>query len=133
MYNRVLYRSETKWRLAGPCTGVRMEADMATQPMRPPQKPTTAQSIFGDLPPAIVRELETISLTNHYPTGAVMFSEGMAPRGVYLGQSGLMKLYVCASDGRTLIMRIGHAGEALGVASTIGSRDYEATAEAQQP
>jgi CRP/FNR family transcriptional regulator, cyclic AMP receptor protein len=110
-----------------------MEADMATQPMRPPQKPTTAQSIFGELPPAIVRELETISLTNHYPTGAVLFSEGMAPRGVYLVQSGLVKLSVCASDGRTLILRIAHTGEALGVASTIGSRDYEATAEAQQP
>jgi CRP/FNR family transcriptional regulator, cyclic AMP receptor protein len=110
-----------------------MEADMATQPMRPPQKPTTAQSIFGDLPSAIVRELETISLTNHYPTGAVLFSEGMAPRGVYLVQSGLVKLSVCASDGRTLILRIAHGGEALGVASTIGSRDYEATAEAQQP
>jgi CRP/FNR family transcriptional regulator len=101
--------------------------------MRPPQKPTTAQSIFGDLPPAIVRELETISLTNHYPTGAVLFSEGLAPRGVYLVQSGLVKLSVCASDGRTLILRIARAGEALGVASTIGNRDYEATAEAQQP
>jgi len=106
---------------------------MATQPMRPPQKPATAQSVFGDLPPVIVRELETISLTNHYPTGAVLFSEGMAPRGVYLVQSGLVKLSVCASDGRTLILRIAHTGEALGVASTIGSRDYEATAEAQQP
>jgi len=101
---------------------------MATQPMRPPQKPATAQSVFGDLPPVIVRELETISLTNHYPTGAVLFSEGMAPRGVYLVQSGLVKLSVCASDGRTLILRIAHTGEALGVASTIGSRDYEATA-----
>src|SRR5207245_9292348 len=110
-----------------------MEADMATQPMRPPQKPRTAQSIFGDLPPAIVRELETISLTNHYPTGAVLFSEGMAPRGVYLVQSGLVELSVCASDGRTRILRIAQAGEALGVASTIGSRDYEATAKPQQP
>src|SRR5437879_13786619 len=106
MAYRVLYRSEPKWRLACPCTGVRMEADMATQPMRPPQKPRTAQSIFGDLPPAIVRELETISLTNHYPTGAVLFSEGMAPRGVYLVLGGLVILFVCVSDVGTLIVLI---------------------------
>ncbi|MGC2196724.1 MAG: Crp/Fnr family transcriptional regulator [Terriglobales bacterium] len=106
---------------------------MATQPMRPPQKPAAAHSAFGDLPPAIVRELETVTLTNHYPTGAVLFSEGLAPRGIYVVQSGLVKLSVCASDGRTLILRIAQAGEALGVASTIGGRDYEATAEVQQP
>ena len=106
---------------------------MATQPMRPPQKTATAHSAFGDLPPAILRELDNVTLTNHYPTGAVLFSEGQTARGVYVVQRGLVKLSVCASDGRTLILRIAHAGEALGVASAIGTRDYEATAEAQQP
>jgi CRP/FNR family cyclic AMP-dependent transcriptional regulator len=106
---------------------------MATQPIKPPQKLNAAQSAFGDLSPALARELETISLTNHYPTGAVLFSEGQAPRGVYIVQRGLVKLSVCASDGRTLILRITRDGEALGVASTIGNREYEATAEAQQP
>ena len=106
---------------------------MATQPIKPPQKLNAAQSAFGDLSPALARELETISLTNHYPTGAVLFSEGQAPRGIYLVQRGLVKLSVCASDGRTLILRIARDGEALGAASTVGGRDYEATAEAQQP
>lgn len=106
---------------------------MATQPMRPPQKSATAHSAFGDLPPAVIRELDTVTLTNHYPTGAVLFAEGQSARGIYVVQRGLVKLSVCASDGRTLILRIAQAGEALGAASTIGARDYEATAEAQQP
>jgi len=106
---------------------------MATQPVRAPEKLNVALSAFGDLSPAIVRELETISLTNHYPTGAVLFSEGQSTRGIYIVQRGLVKLSVCGSDGRTLILRIARDGDALGVASTIGSRDYEATAEAQQP
>jgi CRP/FNR family transcriptional regulator len=93
----------------------------------------TAHSAFGDLPPAVAQELESVKLTNHYPMGAVLFSEGQSPRGIYLVQRGLVKLSVCASDGRTLILRIAQAGEALGVASTIGGREYEATAEAQQP
>jgi len=63
----------------------------------------------------------------------VLFSEGEASRGIYLVQRGRIKLSVCASDGRTLILRIVEAGEALGVAAAIGSREYEATAEAQEP
>jgi CRP/FNR family cyclic AMP-dependent transcriptional regulator len=106
---------------------------MATQPMRPPQKTAVAHSAFGDLPPAVLRDLENVTLTNHYPTGAVLFGEGQPVRGIYVVQRGLVKLSVCASDGRTLILRIAHAGEALGVASAVGNRDYEATAEAQQP
>jgi CRP/FNR family transcriptional regulator len=101
--------------------------------MRPPQKTAVAHSAFGDLPPAVLRDLENVTLTNHYPTGAVLFGEGQPVRGIYVVQRGLVKLSVCASDGRTLILRIAHAGEALGVASAVGNRDYEATAEAQQP
>jgi CRP/FNR family transcriptional regulator len=101
--------------------------------MRPPQKTAVAHSAFGDLPPAVLRDLENVTLTNHYPTGAVLFGEGQTVRGIYVVQRGLVKLSVCASDGRTLILRIAHAGEALGVASAVGNRDYEATAEAQQP
>jgi len=107
---------------------------MATPTMRLQQRPTaTSSAAFGDLPPAIIRELENVSITNHYPTGAVLFHEGQPARGIYILERGLVKFSVCASDGRTLILRIAHAGEALGVASTVGVRDYEATAEAQQP
>ena len=106
---------------------------MATQPMKPPQKPFAAQSVFSDLPPALIRELEAITLTNHYPAGAVLFSEGQSARGIYVVESGLVKVSVCARDGRTLILKIARAGDALGVSSTIGNREYEATAEAQQP
>jgi CRP/FNR family transcriptional regulator len=89
--------------------------------------------MLSDLPPAVIRALETVTLTNHYPAGAVLFSEGQPGRGIYLLQRGRVKLSVCASDGRTLILRIVEAGEALGVASSIGNRQYEATAEAQEP
>jgi CRP/FNR family cyclic AMP-dependent transcriptional regulator len=106
---------------------------MATEPMRTPQSATTARTVFGDLPPAVTRALETITLSHNYPTGTVLFSEGQAACGIYIVQRGRVKLSVCASDGRTLILRMVEAGEALGVASTIGNRDYEATAEAQEP
>ena len=106
---------------------------MATAAIKPQCKPPVTGSAFHGLPPALIRELEMITLTNHYPTGAVLFSEGQTARGIYVVQRGRVKVLVCASDGRTLILRIARADDALGVASTIGSREYEATAEAQQP
>jgi CRP/FNR family transcriptional regulator, cyclic AMP receptor protein len=109
------------------------EAVMATQPMKPPQSVTPAHMVYGELPPALTRSLEMVTLSNHYPTGTVLFTEGQTARGIYIVQRGRVKLSVCASDGRTLILRIVEGGEALGVASTIGNREYEATAEAQEP
>jgi CRP/FNR family cyclic AMP-dependent transcriptional regulator len=106
---------------------------MATQPLRHPQSATAARTAFSGLPPTVSQTLETITLTTHYPTGAMLFSEGEPSRGIYIVQRGRVKLSVCARDGRTLILRIVEAGEVLGAASAIASREYEATAEAQEP
>jgi CRP/FNR family transcriptional regulator, cyclic AMP receptor protein len=106
---------------------------MATQPMKPPQNTPAARTVMGDLPPVVTHALETLSITNTYPTGTVLLSEGQTARGIYIVRRGRLKLSVCASDGRTLILRMVEAGEAMGVAATISGREYEATAEAQEP
>jgi CRP/FNR family transcriptional regulator len=85
------------------------------------------------LSPAAVPVIEQSVLTITYPTGVVLFSEGQAPRGVFIVRRGRIKLSVCESDGRTLILRIAEPGDLLGVASVISGREYEATAETQQP
>ena len=74
-----------------------------------------------------------MTLTNTYPTGAVLFTEAEAPRGVFAVLRGRVKLSVCASDGRTLILRLAEAGEILGVAAAVSGHEYEATAETQKP
>ncbi len=94
---------------------------------------TAADQLFEGLSPAIVRELETVTMTNSYPTGAILFGESEPARGLYGIIRGRVKLSVCASDGRTLILHVSEAGEALGVASTISRREYEATAETLEP
>ncbi len=94
---------------------------------------TAAESMFGDLSPALLHELETVTMTNTYPNGAILFGEAEPARGIYAVIRGRVKLSVCASDGRTLILRIAGAGEAMGIASTISHREYEATAETLEP
>ncbi len=86
-----------------------------------------------DLPPAVASALEQDALTTSYPTGAVLFAEGQAPRGVFIVRRGRVKLSVCGSDGRTLILRIVESGCPLGVAAVVSGRQYEATAETQEP
>jgi CRP/FNR family transcriptional regulator, cyclic AMP receptor protein len=106
---------------------------MATQVVNHAQKLAVVDKTFGDLPQAAVEALEQASLTTSYPTGAVLFAEAQSPRGVFIVRRGRVKLSVCGSDGRTLILRIADVGCPLGVAAVVSGRPYEATAETQEP
>jgi CRP/FNR family transcriptional regulator, cyclic AMP receptor protein len=97
------------------------------------QKLAPADKTFCDFSPALADALEEAALTTTYPTGAVLFAEAQAPRGIFIVRRGRVKLSICGSDGRTLILRIVEAGWPLGVAAVISGRAYEATAETQEP
>ena len=106
---------------------------MAAHAVINPQRLAPADKTFCDLPPAVAEALEQEALTTSYPTGAVLFAEGQAPRGVFIVRRGRVKLSICGTDGRTLILRIVNAGCPLGVAAVVSGRQYEATAETQEP
>src|SRR6202158_976498 len=106
---------------------------MTTYMVNNAEKLEPADKTFCDLPPAVADALEHEALTTTYPTGAVLFAEGQAPRGVFIVRRGRVKLSICGSDGRTLILRIVDAGCPLGVAAVVPGRPYEATAETQEP
>ena len=88
---------------------------------------------FCQLSPAASQAFENIKLTGVYPKGAALFFETQAPRGVYLVCRGRVKLSVCSSDGRVLILRIAGPGELLGLSATISNLPYKATAEVLEP
>jgi len=106
---------------------------MATHIVNNTQKLAPAAKTFCDFPPSLVDALEQEAITTTYPTGAVLFAEGQAPRGVFIVRRGRVKLSICGSDGRTLILRIVDPGCPLGVAAVVSGRQYEATAETQEP
>jgi CRP/FNR family transcriptional regulator, cyclic AMP receptor protein len=95
------------------------------------RKLAVAGKAFCDLPPAVATALEEEAVTTTYPAGAVLFAEGEVPRGVFIVRRGRVKLSICGSDGRTLILRLVEAGSPLGVAAVVSGRQYEATAEIQ--
>src|ERR1700686_462 len=106
---------------------------MATYVVNQVQKLTPTDRTFNDLNPAIAEILEHECLTTTYPTGAVLFAEGQAARGVFIVRRGRIKLSICGSDGRTLILRMVEPGVMLGVAAVVSACNYEATAETQEP
>jgi CRP/FNR family transcriptional regulator len=95
-------------------------------------EPTTT-TVFGALPLSIANELEAISFPIHYPDAAKLFNEGEPARGIFILQSGRVKLYLTSVDGRTLILRMAKAGDVLGLPGTLSGRQYEVTAETLGP
>jgi len=89
--------------------------------------------IFCNLPPAAEQRLSEITLTHSYPKGAVLFSEGQAPPGVFIVRSGAVKLSVNSTDGRTLIVRFAESGDVLGLPATLTGKPYSLTAEVIEP
>jgi CRP/FNR family transcriptional regulator, cyclic AMP receptor protein len=106
---------------------------MATHIVNNAQKVAPADQTFCGFPPTLGDALEQEAITTTYPTGAVLFAEGQTPRGVFIVRRGRVKLSICGSDGRTLILRMVETGSPLGVASVVSGRQYEATAETQEP
>jgi CRP/FNR family transcriptional regulator, cyclic AMP receptor protein len=106
---------------------------MATHIADNAQKIAPAAKAGCDFPASLIEALEQEAITTTYPTGAVLFAEGQTPRGVFIVRRGRVKLSICGSDGRTLILRIVEPGDPLGVAAVVSGRPYEATAETQEP
>ncbi len=92
-----------------------------------------AEHIFCNLPAAALQTFETMKYATAYPKGAVLFVEGQAPRGIFVLCKGRVKLSICASDGKTLILKIAEAGEVLGLSASVGGTPYELTAETVDP
>src|ERR1700758_563349 len=92
-----------------------------------------ADRIFCDLPTADLQAFENIKYATAYPKGAVLFVEGQAARGLFVLCKGRVKLSICASDGKTLILKIAEPGEVLGLSATVSGKPYELTAETIDP
>ncbi len=89
--------------------------------------------LFCDLPASALQSFEAIKYATAYPKGAVLFVEGQAPRGIFVLCKGRVKLSICSTDGKTLILKIAESGEVLGLSATISGKPYELTAETVDP
>ncbi|MGB8476544.1 MAG: Crp/Fnr family transcriptional regulator [Candidatus Acidiferrum sp.] len=88
---------------------------------------------FCQLGAAALKEFDALRSSTTYPEGALLFIEKQEPRGVFVLCAGEVKLSISSSVGKTLILRIAKAGEALGLMATMSGAPYEVTAETIRP
>ncbi|HLJ75244.1 MAG TPA: Crp/Fnr family transcriptional regulator [Thermoanaerobaculia bacterium] len=90
-------------------------------------------SFFCDLDPTALGTFDKVAFINVYPADAVLFSEGLTQRGVFLVCHGSVKLSVSSNDGETLITHTAKEGELLGLSTVFSGRPYISTAETLEP
>ena len=90
-------------------------------------------SFFCELPAAHLQTFDALTFTNIYPKGAILFSEGEMPRGIYQLCHGSVKLSITSEEGKTLITRIVEQGEALGMSATLSGNPSKVTTETLAP
>ena len=95
--------------------------------------PLRGEHSFCDLSLNAREELSKVKCRASYPAGAKLFHEGQAPTGVFVLCTGTAKLWTCSCNGRTIITRIAHPREVLGLNATISERPYGVSAEMMEP
>jgi CRP/FNR family transcriptional regulator len=89
---------------------------------------------FCQFDPDTLKAFDSITFTNVYPDGALLYTEGESPQGLFILCYGQVKLTISASgSGKTLIKRVIDAGETLGLSSVLSGNPYKATAETVRP
>ena len=90
-------------------------------------------SFFCQFDPEILKVFDSITYTNVYPEGTLLYQEGEEARGLYILCYGSAKLSISSGGGKTLIKRIAQQGEALGLSSVMSGNRYKTSAETAAP
>ena len=86
------------------------------------------KSGFCGLSIPALQHFERIKVTHVYSKDKVLFLEGQVASGLFVLCKGSVKLSLSAVDGKTFILNVAQAGEALGLSSTISGGPYEFSA-----
>jgi len=95
--------------------------------------PVRGEQSFCDLSLSALDRLNKVRCRASYPTGAKLFHEGQAPRGVFVLCTGTAKLWTSSTSGTTIITRIAHSGDVLGLNAAVSGRPYGVSAEMMEP
>jgi CRP/FNR family transcriptional regulator len=85
--------------------------------------------LFSGLGEREITELEAISTSKRYPSGALIFSEDEEARGFYVVMSGRVKIYKLSPEGKEQILHIVSPGQTFAEAALFGDSTYPAFAE----
>jgi CRP/FNR family transcriptional regulator len=95
--------------------------------------PNQSKRLFCNLSEKAMGHFDSICTTLRYAGGTAFIHEGDRCDAVYMVCAGRVKLSVTSRDGKTLILRVAGAGDALGLSAALSEGIYELTAETLEP
>lgn len=95
--------------------------------------PNSNTAFFCRFSESVLASLDQVCHKSTLPTGAILFVEGQAPRGMFIICSGRVNLSITSREGKILILKTAYAGEALGLSASVSGMGYEVTAETATP
>ena len=84
----------------------------------------------GKLSPDLLRALHAIKSARLYPTGATLFQQGSAAAGVYLVESGEVRMLLPTGQSQKQLLEVVGAGTVLGLSESMTGGKHRITAEA---
>jgi len=96
-------------------------------------KVLSAVPYFSELDPATLKTVARSAIRHDYETGQVVFLEGEPCAGLYVVQSGWLKVVKLAPDGREQVLRVVSAGEVFNEVSVLTNVPNPATVVALEP
>ena len=82
------------------------------------------------LSPELLEALRGIKTVQQFPRGAVLFQKGSPVTGVYLVESGEVRILLPTGNRQHQLLEVAGPGTILGLSESMGGEDYRVTAEA---
>jgi CRP-like cAMP-binding protein len=86
-----------------------------------------------NLSPALLKVLQGLKPVRHFPKGATLFQQGAAATGVYLLESGEVRLLLPTGANQQQLLEVAGPGSLLGISESMSGEEYRTTAEASEP
>jgi len=90
----------------------------------------SSQPTPGKLSPDLVQALKGIKTVRRFPKGAILFQQGSAVTGVYLVESGEVRVLLSTGQSQKQLLEVVGAGTILGLSESMTGEKYRVTTEA---
>lgn len=106
--------------------------DSAADKMRSQRGYLPAVDLFRDFTAEEVREVERVTVLQHYPKGRLLYTPGETGEALFLLRQGAVQIYRMSAEGRKLVIAHLLPYSFFGEMSCIGQGMYDAYAEASE-
>lgn len=90
----------------------------------------SSQPTPGKLSPDLLRDLLGIKSVRSFPKGSTLFQQGSAVTGLYLVESGEVRVLLSTSQSQRQLLEVVGPGTMLGLSESMSGEKYRITAEA---